>query len=406
MMDTSVNSRANDALRTNYPDADRHLSVNGSNWLWAVTALMGLTFLAFLAWTISRNKQPKNTSSTNNNHHSRFGKKQAPADGFVDDSHTSNNGIASAGSPTSGLSKERVFHYLFTIAAFIAFISYFTMASNLGNTPVRQYMNNGSYELQTRSVFYVRYIYYFTAWPLVLTAVLLLSGVSWATLLFIVALQEIWVVSWLCGALVSTSYKWGYFTFGLFAYIILSYLLLTWGMKQSGYIRTKKTYTLLAGLLVVAWALFPIAWGLSEGSNRISVTGEMIFYGILDLVAIPVFGSLFLFLVSKRIGPEVARFTQSGRVHGSEFGNSHGLSSTGHSTGISSGNNTALNNGHGHDQANSGGLTGTNHGTLNNGVGHNHGHTSGLTDNPNNTPGLNTGYHHGHSGNQVPGNVV
>jgi len=333
-------ARANDALDVNRPNADRNLTVHGSDWLWAVTGVMGLTFLGFLAWTLSRNKQSK-TGHTTNNHH---GKKAPASDGFVDDNNT-HNGIASA-----GFSKERVFHYLFTIAAFIAFISYFTMASNLGNTPIRQYMNHGANAMQTREVFYVRYIYYVTAWPLVLTAVLLLSGVSWATILFIVALQEIWVVSWLCGALVSTSYKWGYFTFGVFSYLVLSYLLLSWGMKQSGYIRTKKTYTLLAGLLVIAWAAYPVAWGLSEGSNRLSVTGENIFYGILDIVAIPVFGSLFLFLVSKRVGPEVARFTQTGRVHDSfDHGNSHGLS-TGHSTGH---NNQLLSN-NGHSQVHSG----------------------------------------------------
>jgi bacteriorhodopsin len=364
-----LNSRANDALRINSPDADRHLTVNGSDWLWAVTGVQGLTFLAFLAWTISRNKQP-NTGTRTNNHHGRFGKKQ-PADGFVDNNTTSNHGVTSTGSPVSGFSKERVFHYLFTTAAFIAFISYFTFASNLGNTPIRQYMNNGSNERQTRSIFYVRYIYYVTAWPLVLTAVLLLSGVSWATILFIVALQEIWVVSWLCGALVSTSYKWGYFAFGLFAYLVLSYLLLTWGMKQSNFIRTKKTYTLVAGLLVLAWAVYPIAWGLSEGSNRISVTGEMIFYGILDIIAIPIFGSLFLFLVSKRVGPEVARFTQTGRVHDSDLGNSYST-----------------------------GYTGTPNGALNN---DNHGHAAPLASNNNTATGMNTGPTHGHP---APGNVV
>lgn len=350
---TAVHARANDALGVNFSNADRNLTVNGSNWLWAVTAIMGLTFLGFLTWTISRNKLSKAGHSTNNHH----GKKSPHRDGFVGDNSTSN-------SIASGFSKERVFNYLFTIAAFVAFISYFTMASNLGNTPIRQYMNSGADALQTRDVFYVRYIYYITAWPLVLTAVLLLSGVTWATILFIIALQEIWVVSWLCGALVTTSYKWGYYAFGLFAYIVLSYLLLTWGIKQSEYIRTKKTYSLLAGLLVIAWALYPIAWGLSEGSNRLSVTGENVFYGILDIVAIPIFGNMFLYLVSKRVGPEIARFTQTGRIHDlAEYGSSHGhstghagghndrMANDGQSSGLAGRENTGLNSGHNHDHS-------------------------------------------------------
>ena len=40
--------------------------------------------------------------------------------------------------------------------------------------------------------------------------------------------------------------------------------------------------------------LYPIAWGCSEGGNVISPTGEMIWYGILDILSGPVF--LFLFL--------------------------------------------------------------------------------------------------------------
>ena len=152
-----LNARANDAPRINFSTADRSLSVNGSNWLWAVTAVMGLTFLGFLAWTISRNKQTKTTHS-NNNHHS---KKAPHSNGFVDNNTTT--GVSPTGLSTAGISKERVFHYLFTIAAFIAFISYFTIASNLGNTPIRQYINSSDNKSQTREVFYVRYIYYVTA---------------------------------------------------------------------------------------------------------------------------------------------------------------------------------------------------------------------------------------------------
>jgi bacteriorhodopsin len=297
-MSAFVMDRRNDALDINRPNAGRNLSVHGSDWLWAVTAVMGLTFLSWLAWTLSRNKQPRGSS-----HDARKG-----------NNNDVNNGAH--GSPAfdaSTLRLERIFHYLFTIAAFIGFISYFTMASDLGNTPVRQYMNHGTNPLQTRQIFYVRYIYWFVAWPLLLTANLLLSGVSWATILFAIALQEIWVVSWLCGALVTTSYKWGYFAFGVFAYIVLAYLLLSWGIEHARRIRTEKDYTLLAGLLVLVWVAFPIAWGLSEGSNRLSVTGEMIFYGILDFIAVPLYGTLFL-ISTRRFGPALFPFTQTGRV--------------------------------------------------------------------------------------------
>ena len=44
-----------------------------------------------------------------------------------------------------------------------------------------------------------------------------------------------------------------------------------------------------AGILSFLWLLYPICWGLSEGGNRITSDGEMVFYGILDLFTMPFF---------------------------------------------------------------------------------------------------------------------
>jgi len=290
--------RGNDALNINRPNANRSLTVHGSDWLWAVMAVFGVALLSWLGWTLMRY-----TART-----AAHGSKKG-------DHIDSNNGAHRTTVAAVPLYRERILHYLWALAAFIGFISYFTMASDLGNTPVRQYMHNGGNPGQTRQIYYVRYIYWFLAWPLVITANLLLSGVSWATIFFAIALQEIWVVSWLCGALVTTSYKWGYFAFGIFAYLVLAYIMLAWGLEHARRIRTEKDYTLLAGALVLLWLAFPVAWGLSEGSNKLSITGEMIFYGILDLILVPVYGTLFL-IYSKRFSPALFHFTQAGRVSG------------------------------------------------------------------------------------------
>lgn len=280
-----VFDRRNNALDINPPNANRKLSEHGSDWLWAVTAVFGVVLLSWLAWTLLRFKskaivkEPKHTENVDRN--------------------TNVQGTATGAVPGYG---ERIFHYLWALAAFIGLISYFTMASDLGNTPIRQYLHHGANPQQTRQVYYVRYIYWALAWPLIITANLLLSGVSWATIFFAIALQEIWVVSWLSGALVATSYKWGYFAFGIFAYLVLAYVMLVWGVQHARRIRTEKNYTFLAGTLVLLWIAFPIAWCLSEGANRLSITGEMIFYGILDLIAVPVYGTLFL-IYSRRFVP-------------------------------------------------------------------------------------------------------
>lgn len=56
---------------------------------------------------------------------------------------------------------------------------------------------------------------------------------------------------------------------------------------RTGYIRG-------AGFVAFITMLYPIAWGCSEGGNVISPTGEMIWYGVLDLLLGPVFLHYFV----------------------------------------------------------------------------------------------------------------
>ena len=55
-----------------------------------------------------------------------------------------------------------------------------------------------------------------------------------------------------------------------------------------------KAYTICGVWTIFLWFLYPIAWGLSEGGNVIAPDSEAVFYGILDLLAKPVFGALLL----------------------------------------------------------------------------------------------------------------
>jgi hypothetical protein len=61
----------------------------------------------------------------------------------------------------------------------------------------------------------------------------------------------------------------------------------------------KRAYTISACILSFLWLLYPIAWGLADGGNVITADSEMIFYGILDVLAKPVFLFIHLFLLSK-----------------------------------------------------------------------------------------------------------
>jgi bacteriorhodopsin len=107
-------ARTNDALKINPPTgSDFHISVNGSDWLWAVTAVYCLSLLIVV-------------------------------------------GLA-----YFARSGERIFHYLFTISLFTGAVAYFAMASDLGWTPVQTSTN----EKGLRQVFYAKYINWYVSIP-------------------------------------------------------------------------------------------------------------------------------------------------------------------------------------------------------------------------------------------------
>lgn len=55
-----------------------------------------------------------------------------------------------------------------------------------------------------------------------------------------------------------------------------------------------RTFLICGCWTIFLWFLYPIAWGLCEGGNVISPDSEAVFYGILDIMAKPVFGALLL----------------------------------------------------------------------------------------------------------------
>ncbi|KAF9235241.1 hypothetical protein BU15DRAFT_89610 [Melanogaster broomeanus] len=177
--------------------------------------------------------------------------------------------------------RNRTFHQIPVIVLTVASIAYFSMASDLGFTVVPSD--------------YVRYIQWFINAPLLLLGLLLVTGMSASDILTTMFFSWVLVVSGLVGALVASSYKWAYYVFGLFALFYIWY-------RLYGHARP------------FIWLLYPICWGLSEGSNTITPTSEMVFYGILDLLSGPVFLLLFMWKLSRfEYGTEPAG-TEAGRA--------------------------------------------------------------------------------------------
>jgi len=257
-------ARSNDALKVNPPTGNKFaLTTGGSDWLWAVTALYLFLFLIVAGLT-----------------------------------YFARNG-------------EKILHYLFTISLLVGGIAYFTMASDLGSVPVLTSTN----EPGTRQIFYARYINWFVGWTPLITALGLISGVSWSTIVYNIVLSWIWVATWLSGAFTATHYKWGFFAFGFTAYCLLAVSLLWTGRLTANRLGFAKTYVALSGWLVFVWLLYPIAWGVDDGGNKIGVTQGFIFFGILDVVTVPVLAIATLFLSRKWDYRSLnLYFTQYGRV--------------------------------------------------------------------------------------------
>jgi hypothetical protein len=131
----------------------------------------------------------------------------------------------------------------------------------------------------------VRYIDWFITTPLLLTDLLLTAGMPWPSVLYIILVDWIMIVTGLAGALVRTSYKWGYFTFGCVALFYILYVL-AWEARKHANAMGKevgKTFMICGSLTAVLWTLYPIAWGVCEGGNYISPDSEAAFYGVLDV---------------------------------------------------------------------------------------------------------------------------
>ena len=99
-----------------------------------------------------------------------------------------------------------------------------------------------------------------------------------------------------CSAFTPSTYKWGFYTFGTVAYLILAYNTLFAARAGAVRVGVGRDHTLLAGWVNLLWLLYPIAYGVADGSNVIGVTPGAVFFGVLDVLLAPVVAIGFLVL--------------------------------------------------------------------------------------------------------------
>lgn len=131
---------------------------------------------------------------------------------------------------------------------------------------------------------------------------------------------------------------------------------------------------LMCGTLTsILWILYPIAWGVCEGGNVIAPDSEAVFYGILDLLAKPVFGALLIF-GHRNINP--AQLGLTIRDYDGDFAVTE-KRRPGHAGGATNGPVIGANDGH------VDGTNGHTHGHANGVNGHTNGHVNGISGHTN-----------------------
>ncbi|KAF6809136.1 heat shock protein 30 [Colletotrichum sojae] len=278
----------NQALNSNRgvgQKADLSISTRGSDWYFGVCAIMALSTIGIV-------------------------------------------GISATKRPT-----HRIFHYITATITFVACISYFTMGAGLGQVPVQvefvRRFNDEVAAAGTREIFYVRYIDWFVTTPLLLLDLLLTAGMPWPSIAIAILADEIMIVTGLVGALTSSSYKWAYWVFGMFAFFYVLYALVIDGRRHAMALggTVHRTYRNCGVLTIFLWFIYPIAWGICEGGNLIHPDSEAVLYGVLDVMAKPGFGFLLLW-GHRNIDPAALglhiREPGAAKMHPGQHGGDHG----------------------------------------------------------------------------------
>jgi bacteriorhodopsin len=187
---------------------------------------------------------------------------------------------------------------MFTVTLLVGATTYYAQASDLGWSAVTQ-ADNSLVTGMTRQLFYAKYINWTMSFPSLALALGLIAGVSWTTIFCNIFIAWFWVLSYLAAAYTTTEYKWGFFAFGTFAWVILAMSTLNESYEAAAPLGIGRDYIILSSAVNILWLLYPVAFGLSDGGNRIGVTGASVFFGVLDVLMGPGMTFAFLFLARK-----------------------------------------------------------------------------------------------------------
>ncbi|KAL9016843.1 MAG: hypothetical protein Q9185_005841 [Variospora sp. 1 TL-2023] len=195
--------------------------------------------------------------------------------------------------------QKRLFHILTAFITTFATMSYYAMAigDGVGSNKIlikhTQKHFPDTYDTVYREVYWARYVDWSLTTPLLLLDLCFLAGLNGASILVAVLADIIMILTGLFAAFqVDESPKWGWYAMACIAYLVVVYQVALNG-RQTAKAKDQKTatfYAAIGGFTLILWTVYPIIWGIADGSRNISVDGEIIAYAVLDILAKPVFG--------------------------------------------------------------------------------------------------------------------
>lgn len=200
---------------------------------------------------------------------------------------------------------KRLYHVVTTLIVVFASISYFAMASGHGisyHRVVETHKNKHVPDTHTdilREVYWARYVDWSVTTPLLLLDLLLLAGASGGAIFIAIVADIIMILTGLFAAFGSeeTPQKWGWYAIACIAYLVVLWQLIINGRATASAKGGKvgSFYAAIGGFTVIIWTIYPIVWGIADGSRNMSVDQEIIAYAVLDILAKPIFGAWLLF---------------------------------------------------------------------------------------------------------------
>ncbi|TVY85918.1 Opsin, partial [Lachnellula willkommii] len=200
--------------------------------------------------------------------------------------------------------QKRLFHVITTFITLFATISYFAMATGDGNSFAEIVIKSShkytpdTHEYIYRQVFWARYVDWSLTTPLLLLDLAFLAGMDGASIIVALVADLVMVLTGLFAAYGSSNgQKWGYYAMACVAYLVIVWQLVVSGRRavSAKDNKTGRLFAAIGGFTLVLWTLYPIVWGIGDGSRKWSVDAEIIAYAVLDILAKPVFGFWLIF---------------------------------------------------------------------------------------------------------------